>query len=112
MKTPATSTLAILCLQGGEDMARRRLQQKGDLFKQGGWWKLRWKEDRRKADGSIEYAWSRAVWIGQSEGAGHLTEKREGGGAAAESSDANAFAGGFVNASSCKVDNTRRASCF
>lgn len=57
-------------------MARRRLQQKGDLFKQGGWWKLRWKEDRRKADGSIEYAWSRAVWIGQSEGAGHLTEKQ------------------------------------
>src|SRR5438128_1155651 len=28
-----------------DDMARRRLQQNGDLYKQGGWWKLRWRED-------------------------------------------------------------------
>src|SRR6266436_2288656 len=27
-------------------LARRRLQQKGDLFNQGGMWKLRWHEDK------------------------------------------------------------------
>jgi hypothetical protein len=27
-------------------LARRRLQQKGDLFDQGGMWKLRWHEDK------------------------------------------------------------------
>lgn len=57
-------------------MARRRLQQKGDLYKQGGWWKLRWREDQRKADGSIQYAWSRPVWIGPAEGRGKLSEKQ------------------------------------
>jgi len=36
---------------GGDEMARLRLQQKGDLYKQGGWWKLRWREDQIRADG-------------------------------------------------------------
>jgi hypothetical protein len=58
------------------DMARRRLQQKGDLYRQGGWWKLRWKEDQRLADGSVRYGWSRPAWIGPSEGPGRLTEKQ------------------------------------
>jgi integrase len=50
--------------QEGADMARKRLQQKGDLYKQGGWWKLRWREDQRKADGDVDYAWSKPVIIG------------------------------------------------
>lgn len=57
-------------------MARRRLQQKGDLYQQGGWWKLRWKEDQRLADGAIRYGWSKPVWIGQATGPGRLTEKQ------------------------------------
>ena len=28
------------------ELAKRRLQQKGDLFNQGGMWKLRWHEDK------------------------------------------------------------------
>src|ERR1041385_7698135 len=38
-------------LKGEDDMGRRRLQQKGDLYQQGGWWKLRWKEDRKENPG-------------------------------------------------------------
>jgi hypothetical protein len=59
-----------------EDMARRRLQQKGDLYVQGGWWKLRWKEDQRLADGAVRYGWSKPVWIGPANGRGSLTEKQ------------------------------------
>jgi integrase len=57
-------------------MARRRLQQKGDLYEQGGYWKLRWKEDQRLADGSVGYGWSKPVWIGPCEGRGRLTRKQ------------------------------------
>lgn len=57
------------------DMGRKRLQQKGDLYEQGGWWKLRWREDQRKADGSIGYGWSRPVIIGPAKGAGRMTQK-------------------------------------
>ncbi len=45
------------------DMARRRLQQKGDLYQQGGWWKLRWKVDALTAEGK-KRAWSKPVTIG------------------------------------------------
>jgi hypothetical protein len=58
------------------DMARKRLQQKGDLYQQGGYWKLRWKEDQRKNDGSITYAWSKPVFIGPAAGKGAFTEKQ------------------------------------
>ena len=34
-------------------LARRRLQQKGDLFDQGGMWKLRWHEDKIGPDGEV-----------------------------------------------------------
>jgi hypothetical protein len=61
--------------QEAPDMARKRLQQKGDLYKQGGWWKLRWREDQRANDGSVRYAWSRPVMIGPCAGAGKFTEK-------------------------------------
>jgi len=56
-------------------LARRRLQQKGDLFDQGGMWKLRWHEDKIGPDGELTRGWSRAVHIGPSMGLGRLTEK-------------------------------------
>jgi hypothetical protein len=34
------------------ELARRRLQQKGDLFDQGGMWKLRWHEDKIGPEGN------------------------------------------------------------
>ena len=57
------------------ELARRRLQQKGDLFNQGGMWKLRWHEDKISADGDVTRGWSRAVHIGPSAGPLKLTEK-------------------------------------
>jgi len=45
-------------------MARKRLQQRGDLYKQGGWWKLRWREDQIDRNGAIRYGWSKPVVIG------------------------------------------------
>ena len=59
----------------GDDMARRRLQQKGDLYQQGGWWKLRWREDQIDSDGKLRRSWSRPVCIGQAEGHNRLTQK-------------------------------------
>ena len=56
-------------------LARRRLQQKGDLFDQGGMWKLRWHEDKIGPDGELVRGWSRSVHIGPSVGQGRLTEK-------------------------------------
>lgn len=35
----------LFLLREDTDLGRRRLQQKGDLYNQGGWWKLRWRED-------------------------------------------------------------------
>jgi integrase len=55
-------------------MARRRLQQKGDLYQQGGWWKLRWREDQIDSDGKLRRSWSRPVCIGQAEGHNRLTQ--------------------------------------
>ena len=57
------------------ELARRRLQQKGDLFNQGGMWKLRWHEDKIGPDGELTRGWSRAVHIGPSAGSLKLTEK-------------------------------------
>ena len=57
------------------ELARRRLQQKGDLFNQGAMWKLRWHEDKIGLDGEVNRGWSRAVHIGPSAGLGKLTEK-------------------------------------
>src|SRR6266851_4775540 len=62
-------------LREDQELARRRLQQKGDLFNQGGMWKLRWHEDKIGPDGERMRGWSRAVHIGPSAGAGKLTEK-------------------------------------
>src|SRR5258707_14692793 len=38
-------------------LARRRLQQKGDLFNQGGMWKLRWHEDKIGPNGERMRGW-------------------------------------------------------
>jgi integrase len=57
------------------ELARRRLQQKGDLFDQGGMWKLRWHEDKIGPKGEVTRGWSRAVHIGPSAGPRKLTEK-------------------------------------
>jgi integrase len=56
-------------------MARRRLQQKGDLFRSGGYWMLRWHEDQINAKGEWKRGWSRSVCIGPCEGHGSFTEK-------------------------------------
>jgi integrase len=57
-------------------MARRRLQQNGDLYEQGGWWKLRWREDQLDSGGKQKRGWSRPVWIGPADGPRRLTEKQ------------------------------------
>jgi integrase len=74
MTSPAQLEVVSSC---GRDpnLARRRLQQKGDLFDQGGMWKLRWHEDKIGGDGKVVRGWSRAVHIGPSVGTGKLTEK-------------------------------------
>jgi integrase len=56
-------------------MARRRLQQKGDLYRSGGYWMLRWHEDQIKANGETKRGWSRSVCIGPCEGPGAFTQK-------------------------------------
>jgi integrase len=58
-----------------DNMARRRLQQKGDLYRSGGYWMLRWHEDQITADGSGQRGWSKSVCIGPCEGPGAFTEK-------------------------------------
>jgi integrase len=62
-------------LQGNDDMARRRLQQSGDLQAQGGWWRLRWREDTTeiigyKKTGEPKYkrTWSQPVIVGPAPG--------------------------------------------
>lgn len=59
-------------------MARKRLQQRGNLYEQGGWWKLRWRTDIIKAD-KVVRGWSKPVTIGPSKGNGAglkpMTEK-------------------------------------
>jgi hypothetical protein len=57
------------------DMGRRRLQKNGDLYKQGGYWKLRWKEDATDEEGNRKRPWSKPVWLGPCEGKRALTEK-------------------------------------
>lgn len=58
-----------------DDMARRRLQQKGDLYRSGGHWMLRWHEDHINADGQFKRGWSKSVCIGPCEGPGAFTDK-------------------------------------
>jgi integrase len=64
----------MLSLQG-EDMARRRLQQSGDLQAQGGWWRLRWREDttevigyKKSGEPNYRRVWSQPVIVGPAPG--------------------------------------------
>jgi integrase len=59
----------------GKDLARRRLQKDGHLFKKNGWWKLRWREDDTKADGQ-RYRARRTETIGRCDGPSALTERQ------------------------------------
>lgn len=64
----ATSPIHALRSTGEDcDMARRRLQQQGDLTIIGGWWRLRWREDRI-TDGKVTRKWSPRVTIGPAPG--------------------------------------------
>lgn len=74
MLTENTPRIAILNPSEDQDMARKRLQQKGDLYKQGGWWKLRWREDQRDLTGDVKYAWSKPVMIGPCTGTKAFTK--------------------------------------
>lgn len=58
-----------------DDMARRRLQQNGDLFQSGGQWMLRWHEDHVTADGQFKRGWSKSVCIGPAKGSRAFTKK-------------------------------------
>lgn len=57
-------------------MSRRRRQNKGELTNTGGFWRLRWREDRISATGALEYGWSKRVVIGPSEGSGKVNLKQ------------------------------------
>jgi integrase len=59
-----------------DDMARKRLQQKGDLYCSGGYWMLRWHEDHIKEDGEAKRGWSKSIRIGPCEGPGAFTKKQ------------------------------------
>ena len=74
MISSAPVLAANLYLSEVQDMGRRRLQQKGALYRQGGWWKLRWMEDQVDREGQARYAWSRPVILGPAEGATRLTK--------------------------------------
>jgi hypothetical protein len=56
-------------------MARRRLQKKGHLYKENGWWRLRWREDVIGEDGQVKRGRPSAV-IGRCEGPGALTYRQ------------------------------------
>jgi len=60
-------------------MARRRLQQRGSLEQEGGWWRLRWMLDKADAEGKVRRGWSPRVTIGPAtsgSGMEQLTEKQ------------------------------------
>ena len=74
--TSATTSIPGVLFPKGDDMARRRLQKSGDLYQQGGWWKLRWREDQIDSQNQVVRGWSKPAWIGPSDGPGHLTKKQ------------------------------------
>lgn len=63
-------------LSDGDDMARRRLQQKGDLTNRSGFWWLRWKADKLNEDGSVYRGWTKRIAIAQSEGPDAKTKRQ------------------------------------
>ncbi len=77
MFTPTENPTQNAILEGflEGDMGRRRLQQKGELRKIGGWWRGRWHEDQIQADGSVKYGWSRFRDVGPAAGENRMTRK-------------------------------------
>ena len=58
-----------------QDMARRRLQKHGHLYKENGWWRLRWREDVVGDDGKVKRARPSTI-IGRCDGPGALTYRQ------------------------------------
>jgi len=64
-----------------DDMARRRLQERGDMRNVGGWWKLRWRTDTLDPETrKVKRVWSETVTLGPAKGNGAelpaMTEKQ------------------------------------
>lgn len=58
-----------------QDMGKKRLQQKGDLRRMAGWWRIRWREDQIQGDGSAKYGWSQFRDVGPCLGENKMTRK-------------------------------------
>jgi hypothetical protein len=56
-------------------MARKRNQANGHLYRDGNWWRLRWREDAIGEDGQPTHIQPSAV-VGRCTGPGALTEKQ------------------------------------
>jgi integrase len=56
------------------NMPRRRMQAKGNLVQSGNWWRIRWWEDVRAADGSIQRV-RRSQIVGPAAGPGRIGKK-------------------------------------
>jgi integrase len=59
----------------GNDMTRIRLQQSGELYLQGGFWKLRWRKQAIDPDGSKERHWHKPALIGPATGPHGVTKE-------------------------------------
>jgi len=57
-------------------MARRRWQTQGHLYKERGYWKLRYREDVLDENGKLQRKRSKPQYLGPSEGPAALTEKQ------------------------------------
>ena len=64
MALPLSAPASAILLIQEDDVARRRLQTDGDLYEQGGWWKLRWRIDVILPDGTVGRRWCKPVVIG------------------------------------------------
>ena len=57
-------------------MTRIRLQQSGDLYLQGGYWKLRWYREAIDANGLVERYCNKPAMIGPATGPGGVTNEQ------------------------------------
>lgn len=73
--TSSLPAFSDMILRQGDNMARRRLQKEGHLYKDGGWWRLPWREDVIGDSGLPERRRMSTV-IDRCEGAGALTERQ------------------------------------
>ena len=55
-------------------MTRIRLQQSGDLYLQGGFWKLRWRQEAIDSNGSVKRHWHKPTVIGPATGPQGVTK--------------------------------------